>query len=229
MKTDQFVTGIIETDKIGSVKDQIHDLYEHTDNGIIIVDPTGVYKEDTLSLGGIVIVPDDVDVFTNCDRDNGDWMYYVFCLVAYAFESYVNRPLSETELDFVEGAVIRSMIKEPSGSHVVFDIKRELSDHSGFESLEPLFNEPWFNGSKKNASFDWLGMNRLVCLDLSNINDDYRSVSDVFSIACCQRLKDRHRQLRKEVNIFYTSGLESLTKQMPFLMDRLFETEESGK
>ena len=63
----------------------------------------------------------------------------------------------------------------------------------------------------------------------SALNEKYRQVASVFAIAFAQMLKDGYRQLGKEINIFVYSNIRIMSEQMPFLMDRLLKTEESGK
>lgn len=97
--------------------------------------------------------------------------------------------------------------------------------------LTDFCNRFWFSGDRAFLSFSELcKFNRLICLDTSALNEKYRQVS--FCIRNCslaQRLKDGYRQLGKEINIFVNSDIRILSKQMPFLMDRLLKIEESEK
>lgn len=96
--------------------------------------------------------------------------------------------------------------------------------------LTDFCNHSWFSGDRALLSFSKLcKFNRLICLDTSVLDEKYRQVASVFAIVFAQRLKDGYRQLGKEINIFVNSDIRILSKQMPFLMDRLLKIEESGK
>lgn len=230
MRQEQLITDISDPARIECVKDQIHTLYKQTDSGIFVADPKCLYSDDVRSLGGFVVTPDAFNVFTNRDRDNGDWMYYLFQLILYVCESVKGVQLSETEMDIIEDIVIRSVMKNASGRNLIHDLINELSVYPEFDSLIDLCNHSWFSGDCAFLSFSELcKFNRLICLDTSALNEKYRQAASVFSIAFAQRLKDGYRQLGKEINIFLDFDIRILSEQMPFLMDRLLKTEESGK
>lgn len=157
-------------------------------------------------------------------------MYYLFQLILYVCESVKGVQLSETEMDIIEDIVIRSVMKNASGCNLIHDLINELSVHPEFDYLIDLCNHSWFSGDRAFLSFSELcKFNRLICLDTSALNEKYRQVVSVFAIAFAQRLKDGYRQLGKEINIFVNSDIRILSKQMPFLMDRLLKIEESEK
>lgn len=96
--------------------------------------------------------------------------------------------------------------------------------------LTDFCNHSWFSGDRAFLSFSELcKFNHLICLDTSALNEKYRQVASVFAIAFAHRLKDGYRQLGKEINIFVDSDIRIMSEQMPFLIDQLLKTEESGK
>lgn len=222
------MTNIITTDTDKAALEQIQNIYAQTDNSIIVVDLNGRYADAVSLMDGAIVLPESVDVFTNHNRYNRDWMYYIFCLISYVSKAVINRPLSANELDLLEGTIIRSMIKDPSGAHVLTDIKKEISDIADCVELKLLCNQDWFSGKYAAISFNQLCEKRLICLDMSHIADKYKQTIAAFSIAFCQRLKDEYPLVPKEMNIFFNSSLSELNESMPYLLDQLIENEENG-